>query len=271
MGNILIENVSKIYQGHGKAACEVLAVDNVSLEILDKEIVSVVGPSGCGKTTLLNMIAGFDAISEGWIRAAGKDIQGVGPDRMVVFQRPALFPWMTVYENVVFGPVKRGIPESQYKPNSERFIEAVGLTGFVSHYPYQLSGGMQQRVQIARALVNCPDVLLMDEPFGALDFQTRLLMQELLLRVWAEFQPTIMFITHDIEEAVFISDRVMVMSERPGKILETLNIGFPKPRDFEILASLEFVTIKDRILHLIRGGRSAVEEERKSRKKIYRI
>ena len=159
---------------------------------------------------------------------------------------------MTVVENVTFGPRKRGVPPEQYGAEAQRYLHAVGLDGFERHYPYQLSGGMRQRVQIARALVNRPDVLLMDEPFGALDFQTRLSMQELLLQIWGEFHPTILFITHDVEEAIFLADRVYVMTKRPGRIREELVVPFEKPRTFDLVTSPEFVAIKERVLHLIR-------------------
>lgn len=252
MGKIVLDNVSKRYVGHAKGIVDVVAVDGVGFEILHTEIVCLVGPSGCGKSTLLNMIAGFELPSVGSITVGGRPIKGAGPDRMVVFQTPALFGWQTVIENVIFGPKKQGIPKSTYLPEAEKYLRAVGLEHFASHYPYQLSGGMRQRVQIARALLNRPEVLLMDEPFGALDFQTRLSMQELLLQVWFEFQPTIMFITHDVEEAVFLGDRVYVMSKRPGRIKEEIRVPFPKPRRFNLLTTPEFVSIKDRVLHLIK-------------------
>ncbi len=251
MDMIVLDNVTKVYAGMSKSVGEVVAVDHVSFGIADQEIVSLVGPSGCGKSTILNMIAGFEFPSNGKITVAGRGITGAGPNRMVVFQSPALFPWMTVHENIVFGPRKQGVPKEQYLPDAERFIHAVGLEHFASHYSYQLSGGMRQRVQIARALLNRPDVLLMHEPFGSLDFQTRLLMQELLLKVWADFHPTIMFITHDVEEAAFLGDRVYVMSKRPGRIIEEIKVPFPKPRAFDLLTTSGFVAIKDRVLHLI--------------------
>ena len=171
---------------------------------------------------------------------------------MVVFQSPALFGWMTVYENIVFGPKKQGVPRARYQAEAKRFIEAVGLGDFASNYPYQLSGGMRQRVQIARALVNRPEVLLMDEPFGALDFQTRLLMQELLLKVWSEFRPTIMFITHDVDEAIFLGDRVYVMSRRPGRLKEQVDVPFPKPRSMSMLTDPAFISLKERVLQSIK-------------------
>lgn len=251
MGTIVLEGVSKIYPG-GKDTGDVVAVDDVDLTIPDSEIICVVGPSGCGKSTVLNMIAGFEEATSGTISVGDTKVRAAGPDRMVVFQKPALFGWLTVYENIVLGPKKQGVAKRVYQDDTDRFIKAVGLEDFASHYPYQLSGGMQQRVQIARALVNRPEILLMDEPFGALDFQTRLLMQELLLKVWSEFKPTILFITHDVDEAIFLGDRVYVMSRRPGKLKEEVDVPFPKPRTSDILTDPEFVPLKEHILHSIK-------------------
>lgn len=250
MGTIVLTNVSKTFFDEKRA--NVLAVDNVSLEIPDKEIVCVVGPSGCGKSTVLNIIAGFEESTSGDTVVDGRSIQGAGPDRMVVFQRPALFGWMTVYENIVLGPKKQGVSREDYECNANRFIKAVGLTEFASHYPYQLSGGMQQRVQIARALVNQPEILLMDEPFGALDFQTRLQMQELLLKVCSEFSPTILFITHDVDEAIFLGNHVYVMSRRPGRLKEKIKVPFTGSRTTDIMMSPKFAALKGEILQSIK-------------------
>jgi NitT/TauT family transport system ATP-binding protein len=252
MGKIIVRDVSRTFpsgRGHGS---EVQALDRVSLEIADQEIVCLVGPSGCGKSTLLNMLAGFDAPTSGEVRVGDMEVRHAGPDRIVVFQTPALFPWMTVRDNIAVGPKKRGVPVRQCQEDAARYMHAMGLDGFAEHYPYQLSGGMRQRVQIASALVNRPDVLLMDEPFVALDFQTRLGMQELLLQIWDEFHPTILFITHDVEEAVFLADRLYVMTRRPGRIKEEIAVPFPKPRSFDIVTTPRFVSIKERVLHLIR-------------------
>jgi NitT/TauT family transport system ATP-binding protein len=252
MGTIVLEGVTKIYPATVRDASDVTAVENVDFKISDCEIVCLVGPSGCGKSTVLNMIAGFERPSAGRITVGTTPVSGAGPDRMVVFQSPALFGWMTVYENIVFGPKKQGVPRARYQAEAKRFIEAVGLSDFASNYPYQLSGGMRQRVQIARALVNRPEVLLMDEPFGALDFQTRLLMQELLLKVWSEFRPTIMFITHDVDEAIFLGDRVYVMSRRPGRLKEQVDVPFPKPRSMSMLTDPAFISLKERVLQSIK-------------------
>ncbi len=252
MGKIIVRDVSRTFpssRGHGG---EVQALDRVSLEIADQEIVCLVGPSGCGKSTLLNMLAGFDAPTTGEVRVGDVEVRDAGPDRILVFQTPALFPWMTVRDNIAFGPRKRGVPVRRCLEDAARHMHAVGLDDFAGHYPYQLSGGMRQRVQIASALVNRPDVLLMDEPFVALDFQTRLGMQELLLQIWDEFHPTILFITHDVEEAVFLADRLYVMSRRPGRVKEEIAVPFPKPRTFDVVTTPTFVALKERVLHLIR-------------------
>jgi NitT/TauT family transport system ATP-binding protein len=251
MAKIVVRDVSKTFGGDD-AVDRVPALERVSLDLADEEIVCLVGPSGCGKTTLLNIIAGFEQPTTGEVSIDGAPIRGAGPDRIVVFQTPALFPWMTVSENVTFGPRKRGVPAATYGPAAARYLAAVGLEAFARHYPYQLSGGMRQRVQLARALVNRPDVLLMDEPFVALDFQTRLSMQELLLRIATDSRATILFITHDVEEAVFLADRVYVMTKRPGRLREEIVVPFGRPRSYEVVTAAAFVAIKDRILHLIR-------------------
>jgi NitT/TauT family transport system ATP-binding protein len=252
VGKIVLSNVSKVFEPSNRNGHGILALDKVGLEISDQEIVCLVGPSGCGKSTLVNMVAGFDAPSTGQVLVNSANVRDTGPDRIVVFQTPALFPWMTVIDNIAFGPRKRGIPAQRCREDAARYMHAMGLDAFANHFPYQLSGGMRQRVQIAGALVNRPDVLLMDEPFVALDFQTRLVMQELLLQIWDEFHPTILFITHDVEEAVFLADRLYVMTKRPGRIKKEIRVPFPKPRTFDIVTTKEFVTIKEHVFHLIR-------------------
>ncbi|KAB2920739.1 MAG: ABC transporter ATP-binding protein [Hyphomicrobiaceae bacterium] len=243
---LAISGVSKVFDG---PSGRITAIDGVDLSIAPSEIVSIVGPSGCGKSTLLRMVAGFDTPSSGDILLGGQRIKAPGADRGIVFQQPQLYPWLNVSENVVFGPRMRGVPRASYADAAVRYIEAVGLSGFEKHYPYQLSGGMRQRVQIARVLINEPTILLMDEPFGALDYQTRLEMQKLLLDLCGELAPTVLFITHDIDEAVFISDRIYVMSRRPGRIAETLDVPLPRPRIYEeATASDVFVQLKLRVL-----------------------
>jgi NitT/TauT family transport system ATP-binding protein len=228
------------------------ALENVSFSIANSEIVSLVGPSGCGKSTLLRMVAGFDFPDAGGLLLDGRRITAPGQDRGVVFQQPQLYPWLNVLDNVCFGPRMRGVPRGQIADAAVHYIRSVGLERFESHYPYQLSGGMRQRLQIARVLINEPRVLLMDEPFGALDYQTRLGMQRLLLDLAAEYHPTVLFITHDIDEAIFISDRVHVMSPRPGRIIETIEVDISRPRLYdEVSASAPFMALKLRTLKLL--------------------
>ena len=237
---ISFSDVRKLYAGRGRSTEPTLALDSLNLDIRDAEIVSIVGPTGCGKSTALNMVAGFEEASSGKVTVDGASVYAPGPNRAVVFQHPSLFPWLTVLGNVCLGVKCRGVSQERYMPRATQLINAVGLKGFERHYPYQLSGGMQQRVQIARALIGEPHVLLMDEPFGALDYQTRLLMQKLLLGLWERFRPTIFFITHDVAEAIFISDRVIVMSRRPGRVKLSVDVKASKPRNYDFLSSPEF-------------------------------
>ncbi len=248
---ISFRNVTKRYQGAGRSATETLALESFSLDIAGSEIFSIVGPTGCGKSTALNLIAGFEAPSSGHVLVEGKVVDEPGMDRAVVFQHPSLFPWMTVLENVTLGLKCHGVPAAEYGARARRLLAAVGLKDFESHYPYQLSGGMQQRVQIARALIGEPKVLLMDEPFGALDYQTRLMMQRLLLDLWKEFRPTIFFITHDVTEAIFISDHVVVMTRRPGKLKLRIEVKEPKPRSYSFLGSPEFIRLQGGLLEAV--------------------
>ncbi len=234
----------------GKHTLEVL--QEVSFAIHQNEFVCLLGPSGCGKSTLLNMVAGFDQPTRGRVLFAGQEVTHPGPQRAVVFQEPALFPWFTVLDNITFGPKTRGQPAVSFLPRARRYIELVGLQGFESHYPAELSGGMKQRVGIARVLVMEPEVLLMDEPFGNLDAQTRTLMQELLLRVWEQHQQTVLFITHDIEEALLLADTVYVMTARPGRIKRRLAVELPRPRSIEETTSTIFNELKRELLALIR-------------------
>ncbi len=210
---IEIAGVSKEF---AKGERRVVALQSIDLGVADREFVAILGPSGCGKSTLLNMVAGFDRPTQGTVRVAGAEIVDPSPSRAVVFQEPALFPWLSVWENVVFGPKTRREPAADYQRRAAQIIEQVGLRGFEASYPAELSGGMRQRVGIARVLIMQPPVLLMDEPFGSLDAQTRMLMQELLLQVWERHHQTVLFITHDIEEALLLADRVCVMTARPG-------------------------------------------------------
>lgn len=249
-----IEGVTRIFDTEeAKRSVAVKALSEIDLIVNPSEIISIVGPSGCGKSTLLRMVAGFDQPSSGRICLDGRAVKGPGVDRGVVFQSPQLYPWLNVFDNVVFGPKKRGVKSSRYTEEANRYIAAVGLKGFESHYPYQLSGGMRQRLQIARVLINEPAILLMDEPFGALDYQTRLEMQRLLLDLCDRYKPTVLFITHDIDEAVFISDRIHVMSKSPGSIIDTIEVDIPRPRFYEEVSVTEnFAKMKLRALALLK-------------------
>jgi len=224
---------------------ELVAIENFSLEVQKGEFICLLGPSGCGKTTILRIIAGLDTLTSGKIVLDGKSIKGPGSDRGMVFQEFALFPWRTVRKNIEFGMELRNIPAKTRRETSQKLIDLVGLEGFENAHPHELSGGMKQRVGIARALANEPDILLMDEPFGALDAQTRNLMQKELLRIWKETKKTVIFITHSVDEAVFLADRIIVMSERPSHITEIYKIPWERPRD---RASMEFANLRKEIL-----------------------
>lgn len=250
---LTISGVEKAFARANASGEAVKALEGIDLVIHPAEIVSIVGPSGCGKSTLLRMVAGFDRPTRGDILLDDRAVVEPGADRGIVFQTPQLYPWLNVFANVVFGPRKRGVARASYEADARRYIDAVGLAGFEKHYPYQLSGGMRQRLQIARVLINEPAILLMDEPFGALDYQTRLDMQRLLLELCERYQPTVLFITHDIDEAIFISDRVYVMSTRPGRILAALDVKLPRPRVYEEVSVTEsFAHLKVQALNLLR-------------------
>ncbi len=228
------------------------ALNGIDLSIGDREFACLLGPSGCGKSTLLNMVAGFDRPTRGRVLVNGVEVTRPHPSRGVVFQEPALFPWYTVLKNVTFGPRTQRQPGDECMRRAAQAIELVGLRGFEHHYPAELSGGMKQRVGIARLLVMQPEVLLMDEPFGALDAQTRWLMQELLLGLWERQQQTVLFVTHDVEEAIFLADVVYVMTARPGSIKRRIAVDLPRPRAVEMTAARRFNEIKLEVLGLIR-------------------
>lgn len=244
-----IHNVSKIYRSDGQ---EVLAIDEIDLKIRNKEFATILGPSGCGKSTLLRIVAGLIKPTRGIVRLDGNVISRPGQDRGMVFQSYTLFPWLTVKENIQFGLEISGMPKAEQEQIAQEFVEKVGLRGFEKSYPKGLSGGMKQRVAIARALANNPAILLLDEPFGALDAQTRALMQELLTQIWEELHKTILFVTHDVEEAIFLSDRVFIMTARPGKIKAEIDIPLERPRSYEIKATESFLNLKRQALALIR-------------------
>ncbi|SFV01466.1 ABC transporter ATP-binding protein [Pseudoduganella namucuonensis] len=247
-GQISIERLH-IHLGQGARAFE--AVRDVSLAVAPGEFVCLLGPSGCGKSTLLGALAGHLDPSRGGIAVDGQRVRGPHPERGLVFQQHTLFPWKKVLQNVAFGLKMKGVPRAERHARALELIELVGLKGFEHHYPSQLSGGMKQRVEIARVLINHPRVMLMDEPFGALDAQTRLMMQQLLLDVWARIKTTIVFITHDIDEALFLADRILVMSPRPGRIVEELRLDFDRPRDAELVTSPEFTRLKRHCMALL--------------------
>ena len=248
MSAIHISNLNKIYPGDPP----VQALVDVDLQVPDGEFVALLGPSGCGKSTLLNLIASFEQPTSGELLVHGATHAAPGPDRGVVFQEAALFPWLTVWENVVFGPKTQGLPKYEYEEKAREMIKIVGLSDFTQHLPVQLSGGMRQRVGIARILTLGSRVLLMDEPFGALDAQTRLTMQELLLSVWQRLKPTIIFVTHDIDEAIFLADTIYVMSARPGRIAQKITVPLARPRTIEDTTSEVFNKLKREILTQIR-------------------
>ncbi|NWA02452.1 ABC transporter ATP-binding protein [Pseudomonas gingeri] len=248
-GRIAIENLS-IHLGSGPDAFE--AVQALSFDVTPGEFVCILGPSGCGKSTLLGVLAGHLAPSGGSLRVDGQPVDGPSPSRGMVFQQHTLLPWRRVLDNVAFGLKMQGIGKTERQRQAREFLGWVGLEDFAGHWPSQLSGGMQQRVEIARVLINRPKLLLMDEPFGALDAQTRSQMQALLLDIWGRIQTTVVFVTHDIDEALFLADRILVMSPRPGRFIEDLRLGFPRPRQPELLTSPEFVRLKRHCLELLR-------------------
>ncbi|QRF61038.1 ABC transporter ATP-binding protein [Variovorax paradoxus] len=250
---VKLRGVAKNYEDPRRARTT-HAVEDFTLDIQDGQFICLLGPSGCGKSTVLNMVAGFEEVSAGSIEVDGAAVRGPSPERGMVFQRPMLFPWLTVIDNITFGPRMAGQARDRYLPGAKRYIELMGLSAFENHYPYELSGGMQQRVALARAWINEPKLILMDEPFGALDAQTRLQMQELLLEVWERLRTTVLFITHDIDESLFLADKVVVMSARPGRIRECLDVGIERPRRYETLIHDErFIRAKQFILQAIRG------------------
>ncbi|MGA0571734.1 ABC transporter ATP-binding protein [Variovorax sp. VNK109] len=259
MSRLSIRNVGKTFPGlRGKPSTQ--ALQPVSLEVADNDFITVLGPSGCGKSTLLRLVAGLETPSEGQILLDGQPVYEPGADRGVVFQSYTLFPWLTVRQNICFGLREKNMPAAQQREISEHFIEKVRLRGFEDHYPKQLSGGMQQRVAIARALANDPKILLLDEPFGALDNQTRVLMQELLLGIWESARKTVLFVTHDIDEAIFMASRVAVFSARPGRIKADVPVNLPHPRHYTMKTTPEFMELKARLTEEIRAETLASAE-----------
>ncbi|VVP42721.1 Bicarbonate transport ATP-binding protein CmpD [Pseudomonas fluorescens] len=227
------------------------ALEEVSFEVPDQQFAVLVGPSGCGKSSLLYLTAGLAEPTSGEIYVGGQQVQGPGADRGMVFQSYTLFPWLTVRQNVEFGLKRRGMPAARRKEIVDYYVNEVGLSGFADNYAKQLSGGMMQRVAIARALANDPQILLMDEPFGALDSQTRLQMQQLLLRVWGNSKKTVLFVTHDIDEAILLGDRVYVMGAKPGRIKQILDVPIERPRSLDMVMERSFIDMKRQIFGLL--------------------
>ena len=247
-----VRGVSRSFPSSKQGGAPTVALQATDLTVAENDFITILGPSGCGKSTLLRIVAGLDRQTSGEVLLDGKRIDGPGADRGMVFQSYTLFPWLTVRDNVCFGLHERGLPRAQQLDVAQGFLKKVGLTGFEHHYPKQLSGGMQQRTAIARALANGPRMLLMDEPFGALDHQTREQMQELLLGIWEAERKTVMFVTHDIDEAVFMGSRVIVMSARPGRIKLNREVSLPHPRSYAVKTTPAFVALKAELTEQVR-------------------
>jgi ABC-type nitrate/sulfonate/bicarbonate transport system ATPase subunit len=252
-----IRGVSRRFtSAHG----DTLALEATDLEVAENDFITILGPSGCGKSTLLRIVAGLDRPSAGEVQLDGRRIESPGADRGMVFQSYTLFPWLTVRENVCFGLRERGLARAEQLDIAQAFIGKVGLVGFEQHYPKQLSGGMQQRTALARALANGPRMLLMDEPFGALDHQTRELMQELLQGIWEAERKTVLFVTHDIDEAVFMANRVVVMSARPGRIKLDRAVPLDYPRHYSVKTSPPFAALKAELMEQVRAEVLAAQQ-----------
>ena len=258
MSKLVIDGVGRTFPGvHGGAPT--VALTPISLTVADNDFITILGPSGCGKSTLLRIVAGLDRPSEGRVLLDGAEVSGPGADRGMVFQSYTLFPWLTVEENVRFGLREKGLAAAGQSSIARHWIGKVGLGGFERHYPKMLSGGMQQRTAIARALANAPKILLLDEPFGALDHQTRGLMQELLLSIWESEKTTVLFVTHDIEEAIFMASRVVVMSARPGRLKADVPVPIAHPRHYTVKTTPAFSSLKARLTEEIRAEALKVE------------
>ncbi|MEI3336845.1 MAG: ABC transporter ATP-binding protein [Clostridium sp.] len=253
---ILAEHIDKIYTS-GKKSTK--AIEDASIDIQDNDFVCIVGPSGCGKSTLLRMLAGLDFPTNGNIIVNDRKVTGPGPDRGMVFQTYTLFPWMSVEDNIKFGLKLKKMPKDKQEEIANRYLKIIGLEKFAKSYPKELSGGMKQRVAIARALANQPEVLLMDEPFGALDPHTKSMMQLLMREIWEKEHPTVVFITHDIDEAVFLANKIYVMSARPGRIMKEVNVYLPHKRTLELKDSTEFIKIRKDINSLLYSSKKNVE------------
>ncbi|WP_440954053.1 ABC transporter ATP-binding protein [Methanosarcina sp. Mfa9] len=251
MGRVSVKNVSRTFSKKEDKS-ETQALENINFDVEDGEFICLLGPSGCGKTTLLRIVAGLETQTSGEITLNGVPITGPDPKRGMVFQQYSLFPWRTVIDNITFGLEMQGIGKGEARKQVEKYLDLVGLEQFKNSYPHELSGGMQQRAAIARALANEPEVLLMDEPFGALDAQTRNILQDELLKIWEQKNVTFLFVTHSVDEAVFLSDRIVVMTSRPGRVKEIIKVELPRPRS---RTSPEANRLRDRILKLLEQER----------------
>jgi NitT/TauT family transport system ATP-binding protein len=248
MGRVECRDVTKTF---GEEWARHVVVDHAAFTVEAGQLNVLIGPSGCGKSTLINLIAGYEQPDSGQILIDGERVQGPGRDRLVVFQETALFPWMTSLENVMFGPEVRGMSRKESRPEARRLLEKVGLKGFEDKYPSQLSGGMQRRCELARALINQPRIMLMDEPFRGLDAMTRELMQEYLLRLFEETRQTILFVTSELEEAIFLADRLLILTARPTTVKQVLVVDLPRPRDFHVLTSGRYGELKQEALEAL--------------------
>ncbi|PYO59012.1 MAG: ABC transporter ATP-binding protein [Candidatus Rokuibacteriota bacterium] len=247
-GRVECRNVTKMF---GEEWARQVVVERAAFDVEAGRLNVMVGPSGCGKSTLINLIAGYEEPSSGEILIDGQRVQGPGRDRLVVFQETALFPWMTSLENVMFGPDVRGMNRREARQEARRLLEKVGLKGFEDKYPSQLSGGMQRRCELARALINHPKIMLMDEPFRGLDAMTRELMQEYLLRLFEETRHTILFVTSELEEAIFLADRLLILSAKPTAVKQVLDVDLPRPRDFHVLTTRRYGELKQEALEAL--------------------
>jgi ABC-type nitrate/sulfonate/bicarbonate transport system ATPase subunit len=261
MSKLVVSGVSRVFPPQ-RGGAPVRALEPVDLAVAANDFITILGPSGCGKSTLLRIVAGLDRPTAGSVAIDGRTVTGPGADRGMVFQSYTLFPWLTVAENIGFGLRERGVPAAERREIVASYVDKVGLRGFEDHWPKQLSGGMQQRTAIARALANDPEILLLDEPFGALDNQTRALMQELLLGIWERERKTVLFVTHDIEEAIFIASHVVVMSARPGRIKSIVPVDLPHPRHYTLKTSPAFSALKAQLTEEIRVEALAGAEAR---------
>lgn len=251
MSLLSIENLSQSYVDPYSGE-SMTAVGDVSFQIPDGQFVSLLGPSGCGKTTVLNIVAGFIKATSGSVQVDGTDVRGPGPDRGVVFQDFALFPWMSVESNVAFGLKMRGVPLAERRERAREMVRLVGLEGFEHKYPHELSGGMRQRAGVARVLATEPSVMLMDEPFASIDAQTRRVLQQEVLRIWETQRPTVLFVTHDIEEAIFMSDRIIVLSGRPSEVSADVTVSLSRPRTWnQVQSDPEFLRLRTELMGML--------------------